>query len=225
MLNAFLLGAVAQSSLLLSGLAVYLVKVPQKAIGAFAGFGAGALIAAIAFDLIPQGEGLEYGQLALWLLIGGLVFIASDAMVESKFGEGGGSNPLGIVVGAVVDGIPVTITAYASEVEITDDEPFITASGRRVRPGTLAVSRDLLRTYTTDAPFDYGDRVRLGKYGEFVVDDTMNPRWTRRVDIWVPTIDEAQQLGKRYGRLYKLGESRRARGREPEGTGTSSPIS
>jgi ZIP family zinc transporter len=47
------------------------VKVPQKVVGAFAGFGAGALIAAIAFDLIPQGEGLEYGQLALWLLVGG----------------------------------------------------------------------------------------------------------------------------------------------------------
>jgi ZIP family zinc transporter len=70
-LDAFLLGAAARSSLVLSGLAVYLVKVPQKVVGAFAGFGAGALIAAIAFDLIPQGEGLEYGQLALWLLVGG----------------------------------------------------------------------------------------------------------------------------------------------------------
>ena len=71
------------------------MKVPQKVVGAFAGFGAGALIAAIAFDLIPQGEGLEYGQLALWLLVGGGVFIVSDALVESKFGEGGGSGRSG----------------------------------------------------------------------------------------------------------------------------------
>jgi len=95
MLDAFLLGAAAQSSLVLSGLAVYLVKVPQKVVGAFAGFGAGALIAAIAFDLIPQGEGLEYAQLALWLLVGGGVFIVSDALVESKFGEAEGRAPSG----------------------------------------------------------------------------------------------------------------------------------
>jgi ZIP family zinc transporter len=88
---------------------VYLVKVPQGVIGAFAGFGAGALIAAIAFDLIPQGEGLQYGQLALWLLVGGGVFIVSDAIVESKFGEGGGSSALGIVVGSVVDGVPESL--------------------------------------------------------------------------------------------------------------------
>ena len=43
----------------------------------------------------PQGEGLEYGQLALWLLVGGGVFIVSDALVESKFGEGGGSGRSG----------------------------------------------------------------------------------------------------------------------------------
>ena len=57
MLDAFLLGAAAQSALVLSGLAVYLVKVPKKVVGAFAGFGAGALLAAIAFDLIPQERG------------------------------------------------------------------------------------------------------------------------------------------------------------------------
>jgi zinc transporter, ZIP family len=54
MLEAVLLGAVAQSSLILSGLVVYGVTVPSKVIGALAGFGSGALIAAIAFDLIPE---------------------------------------------------------------------------------------------------------------------------------------------------------------------------
>lgn len=110
MLDAFLLGAAAQSSLLLSGLAVYLVKVPKAVIGAFAGFGAGALVAAVAFDLIPEGQGLsENWQLALWLLIGGLVFIVSDRIVESRFGEGGGSSAMGIVVGSVVDGVPESL--------------------------------------------------------------------------------------------------------------------
>jgi zinc transporter, ZIP family len=109
MLGAILLGAGAQSALVLSGLAVYVVKVPRAVIGAFAGFGAGALISAIAFDLVPQGEGLQNWQLAVWLLAGGLIFIVSDKLVERKFGEGGGSSALGIVVGSVVDGVPESL--------------------------------------------------------------------------------------------------------------------
>jgi zinc transporter, ZIP family len=109
MLDAMLLGAAAQSALIVSGLVVYVVKVPRAVIGAFAGFGAGALISAIAFDLVPQGEGLQNWQLAVWLLVGGLIFIVSDIAVERRFGEGGGSSALGIVVGSVVDGIPESL--------------------------------------------------------------------------------------------------------------------
>ncbi|MEZ4609456.1 MAG: hypothetical protein R2838_04210 [Caldilineaceae bacterium] len=54
MLNAFILGALAQSSLLLSGLAVYWIRVPTRVVGWLAGFGAGTLISAVAFDLIAQ---------------------------------------------------------------------------------------------------------------------------------------------------------------------------
>lgn len=108
-----------------------------------------------------------------------------------------------------VAGVPVTITAYASDIRHTDDEPFVTATGRLVRPGTLAVSRDLLRTYTPGAPFDFGDRVRLSRYGEFIVDDTMNPRWTHRVDIWVPSVPEATEFGLRRGRLHLVSRSER----------------
>ena len=111
MLEALLLGAAAQSSLILSGLVVYVVQVPPRVIGAFAGFGAGALISAIAFDLMPESEALKEHQLALWLLVGAAVFVVSDRIVEARFGgeEGSGSSPLGIVVGAVVDGIPESL--------------------------------------------------------------------------------------------------------------------
>ena len=108
MIDAVLLGAVAQSSLILSGLVVYAVHVPTKVIGALAGFGAGALVAAIAFDLIPEAETLDHWQVALWLLLGAAVFVVSDRIVEARFagGEGSGPAPLGIVVGSVVDGVP-----------------------------------------------------------------------------------------------------------------------
>lgn len=112
MFEAVLLGAAAQSSLILSGLVVYGVHVPSKVIGALAGFGAGSLISAIAFDLIPEAETLHsLAELSLWLLIGAAVFVVSDRVVEAKFGgeESSGPAPLGIVVGAVVDGIPESL--------------------------------------------------------------------------------------------------------------------
>jgi len=110
MIGALLLGAAAQSSLVLSGLIVYVVKVPTRVVGALAGFGAGALIAAVAFDLIPESVDLENAELALWLLGGALIFVVSDRIVEARFGgEDSSGSPLGIVVGSVVDGVPESL--------------------------------------------------------------------------------------------------------------------
>ena len=55
MLEAFGLGTLAQSSLLLAGLLVCWVTVPRRIIGILAGFGAGALIAAVSFANISCG--------------------------------------------------------------------------------------------------------------------------------------------------------------------------
>jgi zinc transporter, ZIP family len=52
-LEAFGLGLLGASSLLLAGLLACWVKVPPKLVGIMAGYGAGALIAAISFDLVP----------------------------------------------------------------------------------------------------------------------------------------------------------------------------
>lgn len=87
-LEALALGGLAQSSLLLAGLAVYWVHPTTRVIGGLAGFGAGALVAAVAFDLIPEAEVLTEPELALWLLIGALIFVVADRFVESKFGDG-----------------------------------------------------------------------------------------------------------------------------------------
>jgi zinc transporter, ZIP family len=109
MLAAALIGALAQASLILSGLAVYVVRVPRRIVGILAGYGAGALLGAIAFDLIPESEVLDTAQSALWLLVGAAVFVLADKVVESRFGDGGAAGPLGIVVGAVVDGVPESL--------------------------------------------------------------------------------------------------------------------
>jgi ZIP family zinc transporter len=108
-LEAFALGAAAQSSLLLAGLAVYWVRPTTKVIGGLAGFGAGALISAVAFNLIPEAEGMAGWESALWLLVGALIFVVADNIVERRFGEGDDAGPLGIVVGSVVDGVPESL--------------------------------------------------------------------------------------------------------------------
>ena len=110
MLEAFGLGLLGASSLLLAGLFACWVKVPARLVGSLAGFGAGALIAAISFDLVVQAEDLlDLWQFAIWMLIGVAVFLVADRMVESRFGEAGVGGAMGIVVGSVVDGVPESI--------------------------------------------------------------------------------------------------------------------
>jgi ZIP family zinc transporter len=106
---AFLLGAIAQVTLLLSGLVPFRWTIPTRYIGWLAGFGAGALVAAIADDLAPQALSLGDRQFALWLLVGAATFLLLDRVVAKRFGEGGKSGPLGIVLGALVDGVPESL--------------------------------------------------------------------------------------------------------------------
>jgi ZIP family zinc transporter len=108
-LNSFALGAAAQLSLILCGLAVFLVKVPSRVVGALAGFGAGSLIAAVSRDLLPEAHELPLWQSSVWALIGAFAFILGEHYVDKKFGSEGAAGALGIVVGAIVDGVPESI--------------------------------------------------------------------------------------------------------------------
>lgn len=94
----------------------------------------------------------------------------------------------------------VTFTAYSSEVRQTDSTPFITASGTRVRPGVIALSRDLLKQYP------YGTQARILHHScglkvahALVVEDTMHPRKRNQVDIWMPSRAQALQWGRCQG--------------------------
>lgn len=100
--------------------------------------------------------------------------------------------------------IKVVATGYSSSVIETDDTPFITAANTRTRHGVIALSRDLLRAYTPGAPFTFGDRVRIRGVGDFVVEDSMGPRWVRRADVWFPSRTEAFTFGIREVYLTKI---------------------
>jgi ZIP family zinc transporter len=113
MWDAFLLGAIGQVSLVIAGLAAYVIRLPTWVVGALAGYGGGALLGAIAFDLVPEASALPGLESALWLLVGAAVFVVADKLVEraveSDDATQEGSSPMGIVVGSVVDGVPESV--------------------------------------------------------------------------------------------------------------------
>jgi len=88
----------------------------------------------------------------------------------------------------------VTVTSYTSRRKETDSTPYITANNGNVRPGGIAVSRDLLKLLG-----GFGAKVTLKKYGTFVVNDVMNKRFTNSVDIWCGELTAANLHGRREG--------------------------
>jgi ZIP family zinc transporter len=105
--QAFLIGLAAQSSLLLTALVVYRVTFRERLVGQMAGLGAGALIGAAAFQLVPEAQAdLASFELSLWLLVGAAVFVVADKVIERRYGESGA---MGIVVGNINDALPESL--------------------------------------------------------------------------------------------------------------------
>ena len=85
----------------------------------------------------------------------------------------------------------VTVTTYNPTIHQCDDTPDITADGTKFKTWKassyryVALSRDLLSRW--GGPFEYGDYIVIEGTGDrdgvYQVRDTMNPKWTNRVDI------------------------------------------
>ena len=85
----------------------------------------------------------------------------------------------------------VTVTTYNPTRGQTDSTPNELADGTKIKPWRatdyryVALSRDLIARW--GGPFEYGDYIVIegtDKWdGIYQVRDTMNPKWTNRVDI------------------------------------------
>jgi len=85
----------------------------------------------------------------------------------------------------------VTVTTYNPTRAQTDSTPNELADGTKIKPWRatdyryVALSRDLIARW--GGPFEYGDYIVIegtdGWDGIYQVRDTMNPKWTNRVDI------------------------------------------
>jgi len=84
-----------------------------------------------------------------------------------------------------VEGI---VTAYSSTVSQTDDTPFLTASGKKVRPGIVANNF-----------FPFGTKIKIPEiFGDkiFVVEDRMKKgKWKYHFDIWCEDFLKAKNFG------------------------------
>jgi len=93
----------------------------------------------------------------------------------------------------------VTVTAYNAEASQCDADPEVAASMRRVRPGTIAVSRDLF-----DKGWVFGRKVRIEGLGIFEINDLMAARHDKAIDIFLGSNQQAQAFGKRHTRAALL---------------------
>ena len=75
--------------------------------------------------------------------------------------------------------VKVTVTSYNPVQSQGWGTGLVTSDGNLAKPNGIAVSHDLKRRFN----LAYGSKVIVKGYGVFIVTDTMNKRFTNRVDI------------------------------------------
>ena len=94
-------GALAASSLVIGAAFGLLRSWPQRLIGLVLGFGAGALISAVSFELVQEGVQKARGwPVAIGLAVGALTYYLAAGRVAAMGGGGA------LALGAFLDGIP-----------------------------------------------------------------------------------------------------------------------
>ena len=97
---------VAASSLIIGAFVAQTFTVSPRRVGEAMAFGAGALIGALAYELVPN-ESIS--DLEIWISFGAgaLVFYVIDGIIERR--GSGSSSGTAIALGALLDGIPESI--------------------------------------------------------------------------------------------------------------------
>jgi 3D (Asp-Asp-Asp) domain-containing protein len=120
-----------------------------------------------------------------------VVFYYSNNIIDDLYSEINTLKDNGYCEYLELQEFDVTVTTYNPTRSQTDSTPNQTADGTIIKPWLatqyryVALSRDLLSRW--GGPFEYGDYVVIegtdGWDGVYQVRDTMNPKWTNRVDI------------------------------------------
>jgi zinc transporter, ZIP family len=129
MIEAFAWGILAASALALGALLGVIWPWPETLVGLILGFGAGALISAVSFELAlgglregglaVVGAGLAAGALTFYVLDGLIDRLSARRAVSATGGAGVGTS---LALGAVLDGIPENLVlgvGFAREGEVS----------------------------------------------------------------------------------------------------------
>jgi len=119
MLNAFLWGLFASSSLILGGVIASQFSLSKKAIGMILGFGSGTLISAVAYELVFESIKMARmtGFPGMGFFAGACTFFFADRLIE-RFGAGDRMSPdkspqsrliIPMVLAIILDGIPESL--------------------------------------------------------------------------------------------------------------------
>ncbi len=123
MLEAALWGLITAGSLWVGAAIAVGARPRERWIGLAMAFGAGALIAAVAYELVIEAFETDFTLAAIGFASGALAFYVGDWVVDSRGGHGrksiAGKHQLAgsanaIVLGTVLDGIPESFTLGAS---------------------------------------------------------------------------------------------------------------
>jgi ZIP family zinc transporter len=111
LVEAFFWGSIAASTLLLGSLVALRFSISTRTLGLLTGFGSGALISAVAYELVL--EATEASSDQIWVVLGfgagTLTFFAADTLLTGNASEpptDSAAMAKGVVVGSVLDGIP-----------------------------------------------------------------------------------------------------------------------
>jgi ZIP family zinc transporter len=115
-LTAALWGALAATSLLIGALLALWLRPSNQIIGLIMGFGAGALISALAYELVAEAISAD-AHVVVGLALGAVVYFGGDWLVDRRGGKdrkdiaGGESSGSGeaIFLGTLLDGIPESV--------------------------------------------------------------------------------------------------------------------
>jgi ZIP family zinc transporter len=115
MISAFLWGGLAASSLLI-GYLVAARRLSNRTLGLIMGFGAGALISAIAYELVPE-SAIGGWEMAVAFVLGAAVFFSVDWLVDHMggahrkkiAGKKDGGSGAAIFIGTLLDAIPESL--------------------------------------------------------------------------------------------------------------------
>ncbi len=154
------------------------------------------LIAIITLTTLPAQAAIatpksaSFNQLYVSLLTSGKLNDAQSVLITNNMNSVVATNsPVAGTQRSSIRTYRVDVSGYNSEVAQTDDSPFITAKGTYVRDGIVATNMFPFGT-VLKIPSLYGNKI-------FVVEDRMNSRYQRNVDIWFADKAEALKLGRR----------------------------